>query len=142
MQRKALCNYLVDRYRVSVRRSCSVMLLSHCMYYYRHHRREDRVLRSRIGEIAIARIRYGYGRIYILLRREGWRDNKKRVYRVYKEEGLNLRSKRPRRSKAGAHRLERPAGVGLHQVWSMDFVSDALFDRRRFRCSIPHVRDG
>ena len=104
------------------------------MYYYRHHRREDLALRRRIREIAITRIRYGYGRIYILLRREGWNDNKKRVYRVYKEEGLNLRSKRPRRSKAGAHRLERPSGVGLHQVWSMDFVSDALFDGRRFRC--------
>jgi putative transposase len=80
------------------------MLLGHSMYYYRHQRREDRALRSRIREIAITRIRYGYGRIYILLRREGWRDNKKRVYRVYKEEGLNLRSKRPRRSKV-SHRL-------------------------------------
>ena len=76
-----------------------------------------------------------------MLRREGWRDNKKRVYRVYKEEGLNLRSKRPRRNKASTHRLERLPGAGLHQVWSMDFVSDALFDGRRFRSLIPHVRD-
>jgi len=50
-------------------------------------------------EIAEARVRYGFNRIHVLLRREGWRDNHKRTYRIYKEEGLNLRSKRPRRNK-------------------------------------------
>ena len=84
-------------------------------------------------EIAITRVRYGYWRIYILLRREGWADNHKRVYRIYREEDLDLRSKRPRRHKSSTHRLERPSDVGLHQVWSMDFVSDALFDGSRFR---------
>jgi len=84
-------------------------------------------------EIAITRVRYGYWRIYILLRREGWADNHKRVYRIYREEGLNLRSKRPRRHKSSTHRLERLSDVGLHQVWSTDFVSDALFDGSRFR---------
>lgn len=68
-----------------------------------------------------------------MLRREGWRDNHKRVYRVYKEEGLNLRSKRPRRNKSAAHRMERPANIGLYECLSMDFVSDALFDGRKFR---------
>jgi putative transposase len=73
-------------------------------------------------------------RIYILLRREGFRDNHKRVHRIYKEEGLNLRSKRPRRNKAAAHRLERPDINSLHQCWSMDFVCDNLFSGQRFRC--------
>ena len=50
-------------------------------------------------EIAETRVRYGFNRIHILLRREGWRDNHKRTYRIYKEEGLNLRTKRPRRNK-------------------------------------------
>lgn len=54
--------------------------------------------------------------------------NHKRVYRLYKQAGLNLRRKRPRRRKAAAHRLERPV-----LCWSMDFVADALFDGRRFR---------
>jgi len=54
-------------------------------------------------EIAETRVRYGFARIHILLRREGWRDNHKRTYRIYKEEGLNLRSKRPRRNKTAAH---------------------------------------
>ena len=52
---------------------------------------------------------------------------------MYKEEGLNLRSKRPRRNKAAAHRMERPGNTGLYECCSMDFVSDALFDGRKFR---------
>jgi putative transposase len=69
-------------------------------------------------EIADIRIRYGYWRIYTLLRREGWKDNHKRVYRVYCEEGLNLRSKRPRRNRTASHRLERPQLSNIHQSWS------------------------
>ena len=88
---------------------------------------------ARIREIALTRVRYGYLRIHTLLRREGWRVNHKRVYRLYKLEGLHLRSKRPRRNRAAAHRLERVEATRPHQSWSMDFVADALFDGRRFR---------
>lgn len=108
-------------------------MIHHSVFYYRHHRREDTALRGRIREIANTRVRYGHWRIYTLLRREGWKDNHKRVYRVYTEEGLNLRSKRPRRNKAAAHRLERTENNSLHHCWSMDFVSDAMFDGRKFR---------
>lgn len=108
-------------------------MISFAVYWYKTRRREDTPLRSRMREIALTRILYGHWRIYTLLRREGWKDNHKRVYRIYKEEGLNLRSKRPRRSKAAAHRLERPVNVALYECWSMDFVSDALFDGRKFR---------
>ena len=98
------------------------------MYYYEPRGRADEPLRSRIREIAITRVRYGYWRIYILLRRLGWMDNHKRVHRVYREEELNLRSKRQRRVLSASHRLERPVGAGILQVCSMDVVSDALFD--------------
>ncbi len=89
-------------------------------------------------EIAQVRIRYGYWRIFTLLRREGWPDNHKRVYRIYKEEGLNLRSKRPRRNRMAAQRLDRPQLSNINQCWSMDFVADQrsdarLFDGRKFR---------
>lgn len=103
-------------------------------WHYKPHRREDRPLRQRIKEIAATRVRYGMWRIYILLRREGFIDNHKRVHRIYREEGLNLRSKRPRRNKSAAHRLERPDINSLQQCWSMDFVSDNLFNGLRFRC--------
>jgi len=84
-------------------------------------------------EIAAVRIRYGFWRVYILLRREGFKDNHKRVYRIYKEEGLNLRTKRPRRSKASANRMERPDISTINQVWSMDFVADQTFEGRKLR---------
>ena len=90
-------------------------------------------MRKRIQEIAEVRIRYGMWRIYVLLRREGWRVNHKRVHRLYKALGLNLRRKRPRRRKAAAHRLERLVAQRPNACWSMDFVADALFDGRRFR---------
>jgi putative transposase len=87
----------------------------------------------RMKEIAAVRIRYGFRLGYILLRREGFKDNHKRVYRIYKEEGLNLRIKRPRRSKASANRMERPDISTINQVWSMDFVADQTFNGRKFR---------
>ncbi|MBA2527012.1 MAG: transposase [Pyrinomonadaceae bacterium] len=108
-------------------------MLSRAVFHYREHRRDDRAVRQRIREIAEMRVRYGFARIQILLRREGWRDNHKRPYRIYREEGLNLRSKRTRPSKAAAHRQERPVLTGPQQCWSMDLVSDQLFDSWRFR---------
>ena len=72
-------------------------------------------------------------RIHVLLRREGWQDNHKRVRRIYREEGLNLRLRRPRRSKAARHRSEPIYLTAPNECWSMDFVMDALFDGRRFR---------
>ncbi len=90
-------------------------------------------MRNRIKEIAATRIRYGYQRIHVLLKREGWQVNHKKVHRIYCEEGLNLRSKRPRRSVAAARRMERPDINSIDQCWSMDFVADNLFDGTRIR---------
>lgn len=131
--KKEMSLWLMDQYNVSVNRACKCVLLGRSMFYYKSQRRDDSVLRLRINEIAKTRIRYGFWRIYILLKREGFTDNHKRVYRIYREEGLNLRTKRPRRNRAGAHRLERPVVTTLNKVWSMDFVQDALFNGERFR---------
>ncbi len=124
---------LKDQYKVSTQKACQAIMLNRAAWYYKSTKRSDKAVRSRIVEIANTRIRYGVNRIHVLLRREGWKDNKKRVHRIYKEEGLNLRSKRPRRSKVAAHRMERPKQVNLHQCWSMDFVADQLFNGRKFR---------
>lgn len=131
--KKEMSVWLINNYVVSVRRACNCILLTRAMFYYRPHRRDDSLLRMRIKEIARTRIRYGFWRIFILLRREGFTDNHKRVYRIYREEGLNLRTKRPRRNRAGAHRLERVDVSSLNRVWSMDFVQDSLFDASKFR---------
>jgi putative transposase len=87
-------------------------------WFYKARRRDDSVLRKRIREIAETRVRYGCQRIFTLLRREGWRDNHKRVHRLYRLEGLNLRNKRPRRNRTAAHRLERPQLSSIHQCWN------------------------
>jgi putative transposase len=79
------------------------------------------------------RFRYGYRRLHILLRREGWEVNHKRVYRLYAEEGLAVRRKAPRRHASSQVRAARPAAEAANRVWAMDFVSDALSDGRRFR---------
>ena len=87
----------------------------------------------RIQDIAQTRMRYGYFSIYIPLRREGWVVNHKRVYRLYREDGLSLRLKRPRRHVGAAQRERQPAALAPNEMWSMDLVSDALFDGRRLR---------
>jgi len=69
-------------------------------------------------EIASTRVRYGFWRIYVLIRRDGWPVNHKRIYRLYQEEGLNLRSKRPHRRKAAAHRLGCPTLMAPDRSWT------------------------
>jgi putative transposase len=108
-------------------------MLRRSTWFYKARSRDDSVLRKRMREIAETRVRYGCRRIFTLLRREGWRDNHKRVHRLYRLEGLNLRSKRPHRKRAAAHRLDRPELSSIHQCWSMDFVADQLFDGRKIR---------
>jgi putative transposase len=83
-------------------------------------------------EVAQGRPRYGYRRVHVLLRREGWHVNMKRV-RLYRLEGLQLRHRVRRRKHASLHRGIPPAAIRTHERWSMDFVHDALFDGRAFR---------
>lgn len=94
---------------------------------------KDAPLKKRIEEIAGVRVRYGYQRITTLLRREKWLVNHKHVYRIYKQVGSDLRSKSPRRSRAALHGEAVPDATGPNEVWTMDCLTDALFDGRRFR---------
>lgn len=133
-QRRQAVRYLESHYRVSVRRACRLAGLPSSVYYYHPLRDEQMALRRRIRELAYSRVRYGYKRIHILLRREGVHVNKKRVHRLYCLEGLQLRPKRPRRSVSAARR-QPPAmrATAPDTAWSMDFVSDQLQDGCRFR---------
>ncbi len=85
----------------------------------------------RLRELAASRVGCGYRRLYILLRRAGWEVNHKRVYRPYCEECLGLRGKPPRRRVACRKREIRPTAEARNQCWSMDYISDQLFDGRR-----------
>ena len=118
---------------MSERRGCAALGVGRSSIRYRSTKPDQAPLRMRICDLAKSRVRYGYVRIYIPLRREGWQVNHKRVHRLYRDEGLSLRLKRPRRHVSAAHRERQPAALQPNERWSMDFVSDALFDGRRLR---------
>jgi len=118
---------------MSLRRACRVFQAARSSLLYRSVRPSQAPLRQRIRDIAYTRVSYGHRRVHVLLRREGWRVNLKRVYRLYREEGLTLRRKKPKRRRAAQPRQERPAASLPNERWSMDFMSDALADGRRFR---------
>lgn len=120
-------------YQLSERRTCGVFGFGRSTIRYRSVRPEQAALRSRLHELASVRVRYGYRRLLVLLRREGWRVNHKRVYRLYTEEALTLKRKRPKRHRSAVGRVERPAAEHPDQRWCMDFVSDQLADGRRLR---------
>jgi len=90
-------------------------------------------LRQRIKEIAEVRVHYGYRRIHVLLRREGWQVNHKRTYRLYRDDGLSIRRKRPKRRRSAVARQPRVAVTRPNERWSMDFMSDALAHGQKFR---------
>ncbi|MGH8055660.1 MAG: IS3 family transposase [Candidatus Entotheonellia bacterium] len=131
-QKRALATELTGRFAIGVRRACGLLRFNRASWYYQPHPREDRAIRGRICEIAQARPRFGFQRIHVLLRREGWVVNKKRVHRIYREEGLTVRLHR-RRKRASHLRIIPPRPSQLNERWSMDFVADTLLDGRRFR---------
>jgi putative transposase len=128
-----LADDLLARYGASQRQVCAVLKMSRSVYNYQSQARDVKPLVSRIKEITATRVHYGYRRVHVLLRREGWKDNHKRVYRLYRNEGLSLRHKRPRRNKAARLRQPKQLVRAINEIWSMDFVADALFDGRRLR---------
>jgi putative transposase len=99
---------------------------------YRSRRDPQDALRMRLHQLAASRVRFGYRRLTVMLRREGWMVNAKRIYRLYTEDGLavrtKVRKKIARRARVPMLRATRP-----NQKWSMDFVAARLLDGRWFR---------
>jgi putative transposase len=94
---------------------------------------EDRPVRQRLRELAGTRLSYGYPRLHVLLRREGWVVNRGRVYRLCREEGLTLKRRRPTRRKSAVQRDGRPAVTAAKERWAMDFMHDTLSGGRTIR---------
>lgn len=128
-----MVRYLQKVFKVSEVRSCKTLKIHRSSYRYKPKKDGQAFLRMRIREIAATRVRYGYRRIHILLKREGWEINHKRVYRLYREEGLNLRQKSKRKKLSCPRVIEKVNASQLNQCWAMDFVSDQLFNGKRFR---------
>ncbi len=133
VKKREMVRYLMGRYEVGITRACRELRISRSLYHYRSQRDPQHTLRRSIVKLAHSRVRYGYRRAFMLLRREGWPIGRKRVYRIYTEENLALRRKRPWCHVSAVHRLERSPAMARNEVWSMDFVADQLADGRRFR---------
>ena len=116
-----------------MRKACRALSWPRSSHRYRSQAQDTRPLRRRMRELALARPRYGYRRIHILLLREGWKLNHKKVYRIYREERLALRIRRKKRKYASVVRVPPPKPERPDQQWAIDFVSDALADGRKFR---------
>ena len=117
---------------LSERRTSTVLGVSRSLLQYVPRPDRNTALRARLKTLAEERRRFGSPRLHVLLRREGWMVNHKRVERLYRAEGLSLRRKR--RRKAGSHlRVMLPAPNRVNERWSMDFVTDSLVNGRRFR---------
>ena len=130
---KKVVDYVTACHGYSERRACA-LTRQHRSTQRKPSRRDPRLeLRQRMHEIAQTRIRYGYRRIQIMLRREGWPISRNLVYRLYREEGLALRSQRQRRRKMIVHREARVKPSRPNQVWSLDFVHDQLSGGQKFR---------
>ena len=117
----------------SQRNAMRVASVSPGSFFYKPVKKDETALRMRIKEITSTRVHYGYRRVHVLLRREGHPDNVKRVYRLYRDEGLSLRLKRPKRNKAAQLRQPKQLAHAINEIWSMDFVADNLFDGRKLR---------
>jgi putative transposase len=132
-RRRELVGWLRATFAISIVRACALAQFSRAAWYAPSRAKDQTALRLRIKDLAHARPRFGYQRICVLLRREGWAVNRKRVRRLYRLDGLQLRMRVRRRKHQALHRGPAPAPAGPAEWWSMDFVHDQLADGRPFR---------
>jgi len=128
-----LARWAQEAYRISERHAARLVKLAINTLRYQSRKVFDEVLRRRLRELAGTHVRYGYRRLTVLLRREGWHVNAKRIYRLYREEELIVRTKQRRKLARRQRAVTIAMAVRPNQRWSMDFVSDKLADGRSFR---------
>ena len=132
MAQRTAVRAIQAQFELSERRACALVGLGRSTCRYRPRRKDWPMLRDRLRTLAGERRRFGYRRLHVLLRREGFLVNLKRIYRLYTQEGLTVRRrKRRRRVPRGVPRLPTPTRI--NERWSLDFVLDVLDDGRRFR---------
>ncbi|MBP0447923.1 IS3 family transposase [Roseomonas sp. SSH11] len=125
--------YVTASHGLSERRACA-LTRQHRSTQRKPSMRDPRLeIRQRMHEIARVRIRYGYRRLHVMLRRDGWAVGRNLVWRLYREEGLALRSKQPRRRKMVVQREARCVPKRPNEAWSLDFIQDQLSNGQTFR---------
>lgn len=131
-RKKEIANELQKELNLSERRVCRLLSINRTFKrYIPKSNEENEAITKRLGELAVRWKRFGYKRLHILLRREGFMINHKRTYRLYKEAGLTLRK---RKKKAPSEKRGRPEiAAAPNSRWSFDFVSDATANGRRIK---------
>lgn len=124
--------HVCKEHEVSQRRACSVLGVDRSSVRYRSVRPDDAELRRAMRKVAAERRRFGYRRVHVMLARQGWQVNQKKLRRLYREEKLQVR-KRGGRKRALGTRRPMLVPERANERWSLDFVSDAFTDGRRFR---------
>jgi len=124
--------FLQSEFEMSERRACRVLGFRRSSHRYVHRRTLVPALLAELRAHAAARPRFGYRRIHVLLRRGGWRVNHKRVYRIYRAEGLAVRRRKRKRIAIGL-RTVLPPPTRPNERWSMDFTLDTMASGRKFR---------
>lgn len=124
--------HLRNMMQMSERRACTLVAADRKMIRYRSRRRPDIELRTRLRDLANQRRRFGYRRLFILLREQGEPSGVNRIYRLYREEGLTVRKRKARRRAIGT-RTPILVEAKVNARWSLDFVHDQFAFGRRFR---------
>jgi transposase InsO family protein len=124
--------HLREHFQMSERRACSLLAADRKMIRYRSRRPPETELRERLRDLANERRRFGYRRLFNLLRREGEASGINRIYRLYREEGLGVRKRKGRKRAIGV-RASLLVEARPNARWSLDFVHDQMANGRRFR---------
>jgi putative transposase len=113
-------------WKVSTRRACSTLRIDRALYVYKSKRGDEAALKGRIKDICETRVRYGYRRVHVLLQRDGWTINVKRVYRLYRELSLQLRNKTPKRRVKAKLREDRTQARQINETWAISRTTTGL----------------
>jgi len=130
--RRVAIVHVEQAFGLSERRASRLIGMARSSLRYRRVQRDDEGLGNRLQELAARWRRFGYPQLHRLLRREGYRTNRKRVYRDYRNLGLQVCLRWRRRLKR-LSRAPRVTPLQANEVWAMDFVHDSLIDGRRIR---------
>lgn len=132
-RKRKLVDEVRGEWQVSIRKACAALEFDRSTYHYKSRRSGQAALETRIREICHARVRYGYRRVHVLLRREGWRHGQNKTRRIYRELGLQLRNKAPKRRVKAKLRDDRRPATRANEIWAMDFVHDQLATGQKLR---------
>jgi putative transposase len=131
-RKRELIEPITQWFEIGSRRACVLVLMNRSTLYYRSHAKDRSALKMRLRYLAMSQVRFGYLRLTVMLKREGWPVGKKLLYRLYRELGLQMRTQEAKKL-ASEQRGPVESAVRANQRWSMDFITDRRENGRYFQ---------